>query len=77
MGIEFKISPKEFDIEFMREHGYKRKKCKYCGTHFWTVDPEREDCGEPPCSPYTFIGNPPTIKKYNVSKKYLIDIGKI
>lgn len=68
MSIKFEISPKEFDIEFMREHGYVRKKCRFCGAYFWTVDPDREDCGEPPCSGYGFIGNPPTRRRYTVSE---------
>ena len=40
-----------------------RKKCQNCGRFFWTLDPERKRCDDQPCSPYSFIGDPPTSKK--------------
>ncbi len=47
---------KALNIEFLRERGYVRKRCPSCGEHFWTLDPDRETCGESPCEPYSFIG---------------------
>lgn len=46
----------ELRIDYLLERGYIRKKCKICGEHFWTVDPDRNTCGEAPCEPYQFIG---------------------
>jgi len=46
----------EYRLEFLRNRGFVRKKCVKCGRFFWTLDSSRNDCGESPCSPYTFIG---------------------
>ncbi len=48
----------EYQLEYFRENGLVRKICKACGSAFWTRDPEREYCGDAPCEPYSFIGNP-------------------
>ncbi len=46
------------DITFLKENGFVRKRCPKCGKYFWTVDEDREICGDPPCDSYKFIGNP-------------------
>ncbi|MCD6381201.1 MAG: alanine--tRNA ligase, partial [Candidatus Odinarchaeota archaeon] len=56
---------KHYEVELFRREGFVRKKCKICGRYFWTLDPEREVCGEPPCGIYEFIGNPPTKRKFD------------
>lgn len=48
----------EYQLEYFKENGLVRKICKACGSAFWTRDPEREYCGDAPCEPYSFIGNP-------------------
>lgn len=46
----------EYEVEFFRERGFIRKKCKICGGFFWTLDPERETCGDVECEEkYRFI----------------------
>lgn len=47
---------KHYDLEIFKEHGFIRKKCKKCGRYFWTVDSNREVCGDPGCVGYSFIG---------------------
>ncbi len=49
------INPKEFQIPFLIENSFYRKKCKKCGCYFWTLNKERETCGESPCEPYVFL----------------------
>ena len=44
-------------LEFFKERDYVRKRCPKCGEYFWTLDPDREVCGEAPCEPYRFIGS--------------------
>lgn len=44
------------EIKFLIEKGYVRRRCPKCGEYFWTLDPDRETCGESPCEPYSFIG---------------------
>ena len=48
---------KYYPVGVLQEEGFVRKRCRVCGQHFWTRDPEREVCGEPECSGgYQFIG---------------------
>ena len=64
--MPFQISEDEFKIPFMKERGYVRRKCRVCGSYFWTLDPESDLCGDAPCVEYSFIGNPPTKGSYDV-----------
>ncbi len=50
-------------VDLFKREGFVRRKCENCGRFFWTLDQERKRCDDPPCSPYTFIGSPPTSKK--------------
>ncbi|MEQ9715553.1 MAG: alanine--tRNA ligase [Candidatus Asgardarchaeia archaeon] len=54
-----------YEVDFFKQEGFIRKKCPICNRYFWTLDPDREVCGEPPCESYEFIGNPPTNKKFD------------
>ncbi len=57
-----------YRIPFFKENGYVRKKCKSCGSPFWTKNKEQELCGDSPCVEYSFIGNPVTEKSYTVDE---------
>lgn len=62
-----KFPESEYHIPFFDEEGYVRKLCPKCGEYFWTQNPDQEFCGEATpegCAHYTFIGNPPTRRKY-------------
>jgi len=48
----------EYRLDYFEEHGFQRKQCSECGDHFWTRDPDRETCGEPPCDEYSFLEDP-------------------
>ena len=48
----------EYQLDYFRDHGLVRKICTACGAAFWTRDPEKAVCGDAPCEPYSFIGNP-------------------
>jgi len=59
----------EYHLPFFDEQGYVRKKCPRCGEYFWTLNPDQELCGESTsagCATYTFIGKPPTNRKFSV-----------
>ncbi len=43
---------------------FHKKTCKKCNAVFWTVDPDRDTCGEYPCDDYSFIDHPVTDRKY-------------
>jgi alanyl-tRNA synthetase len=49
---------RECDLKYFHENGYFRKKCLKCGDYFWTLDSNAELCGDQPCVPFSFIGNP-------------------
>ena len=48
----------EYQLEYFTTHGLIRKSCPSCGAAYWTRDPDRATCGDAPCEPYAFIGNP-------------------
>ncbi|MEM3769748.1 MAG: alanine--tRNA ligase [Candidatus Bathyarchaeia archaeon] len=59
----------EYALPFFREKGYVRKLCPKCGAYHWTLNPEQETCGEARpegCAHYTFIGDSPTRRRYNL-----------
>ncbi|MDY6985440.1 MAG: alanine--tRNA ligase [Candidatus Thermoplasmatota archaeon] len=57
-----------YRIPFFKENGYVRKKCKSCGSAFWTKNKEQELCGDSPCVEYSFIGKPITRNRYTVDE---------
>ena len=58
----------EYQLEYFHEEGFERKECPSCGAHFWTRDPDRESCGEPPCADYEFIDNPGFDEAYSLEE---------
>ncbi len=49
---------KFYPVEFLKNNGFIRKKCKKCGTYFWSLDQDREICGDVSCiGKYEFIGD--------------------
>jgi len=51
----------EYRLKFFEEEGFKRKKCKVCGSYFWTKG-EHEVCGDSPCQEYEFFDVPTKVK---------------
>ena len=49
-----RVDPSIYRVKLFSEEGYKRIKCSSCGAYFWSLR-DREDCGDAPCSPYTFF----------------------
>ncbi|MFH1127049.1 MAG: alanine--tRNA ligase [archaeon] len=56
---------KHYQVELFREKGFIRKTCPGCGKNFWTLDPERVRCADPPCENYSFINNTITKRKWD------------
>ncbi|HZY47174.1 MAG TPA: alanine--tRNA ligase [Candidatus Bathyarchaeia archaeon] len=61
------INEQEFALQFFNEIGFIRRKCPSCGSDYWGA-PSQATCGEVPCAPYTFIGNPPTKRRYSLDE---------
>ncbi|MDP3396307.1 MAG: alanine--tRNA ligase [Methanoregula sp.] len=55
----------EYQLDYFKEQGMARKICKACGSAFWTRDRARDICGDAPCEPYNFIGEP-VFKTHNL-----------
>jgi len=58
----------DMTTRMFKEEGWVRKKCPKCGKYFWTLNPDRETCGDPPCDEYAFIGKPGIPKKYTLEE---------
>ena len=50
------VPEEEYKLKFFADKGFVRKKCKICGSAYWTLDRDRDTCGDAPCQDYTFIG---------------------
>jgi len=48
----------EYRLDYFEREGFTRRECSACGAHFWSRDPDRTTCGEPPCEEYAFIDDP-------------------
>lgn len=51
------VFEEEYRLQFFKDNGYSRKICDSCGSPFWSLT-EEKNCGDTPCKPFTFIGNP-------------------
>ncbi|MHB9287713.1 alanine--tRNA ligase [Halobacteriales archaeon Cl-PHB] len=47
-----------YQLDYFAAEGFHRLECGSCGDHYWSRDPDRETCGEPPCATYSFIDDP-------------------
>lgn len=56
---------KELDLQFFHENGWKRYRCKKCGSYFWSRKP-RETCTEAPCGEYKFLEEPIFKREYSI-----------
>ncbi|MBN2251151.1 MAG: alanine--tRNA ligase [Candidatus Altiarchaeota archaeon] len=55
-----------YEVELFGSEGFVRRQCGKCGRFYWSLDPDKTTCGEPPCDEYSFIGNPSTPKKLSL-----------
>jgi len=67
-----KTFPKEaYELPIFKNDGFVRKQCPRCEAWFWTQNTKQETCGESgsdECGCYSFLGNPPTTKKFSLSE---------
>jgi len=57
-----------FDIDFFKDLNFTRKQCAVCKSYFWTLDENKNTCGDPACESYSFINNSPVYKKYTIDE---------
>ncbi|MDE1833146.1 MAG: alanine--tRNA ligase [Candidatus Micrarchaeota archaeon] len=56
LRANFSKEPKKYyEVDVFKREGFERRQCKGCSKFFWTVDSDREYCGDSSHEPYTFM----------------------
>jgi len=68
---EFSSDPdRYYKVKLFEEQGFVRKSCSKCKRFFWTLDSGRDMCPEDSADTYSFIGNPPTSKRFDYTQSW-------
>ena len=68
---EFSSDPeKYYNVKLFQEQGFVRKSCSKCGRFFWTLDADRTLCPDDGTDTYSFIGEPPTTKRFDYTQAW-------
>ncbi len=63
-------SDRYYKVKLFEEQGFVRKACSKCGRFFWTLDSGRDMCPEDADDTYSFIGDPPTTKRFDYTESW-------
>ena len=63
-------SDRYYKVKLFEEQGYERKSCSRCGIFYWTIDNNRNNCPVHSDDTYSFIGNPPTQKRFDYTQAW-------
>ena len=68
---EFSSDPdRYYKVKLFEEQGFVRKSCLKCKRFFWTLDSGRELCPDDADDTYSFIGDPPTTKRFDYTQAW-------
>jgi len=68
---EFSADPdRYYKVKLFEEQGFIRKACTKCGKFFWTLDANRTLCPDDGTDTYSFIGDPPTTKRFDYTQSW-------
>ncbi|MDA9235851.1 alanine--tRNA ligase [bacterium] len=68
---EFSADPdRYYKVKLFEEQGFIRKACTKCGRFFWTLDSNRILCPDDGTDTYSFIGDPPTTKRFDYTQAW-------
>jgi alanyl-tRNA synthetase len=68
---EFSSDPdRYYNVKLFQEQGFIRKACSKCGRFFWTLNAGRELCPDDADDTYSFIGEPPTTKRFDYTQAW-------
>ncbi len=68
---EFSSDPdRYYKVKLFEEQGFVRKACSKCSRFFWTLDSGRDFCPEDADDTYSFIGEPPTTKRFDYTEAW-------
>jgi alanyl-tRNA synthetase len=59
-----------YKVRLFSEQGFVRKSCSVCKRFFWTLDSGRNACPDHSEDTYSFIGNPPTSKRFDYTEAW-------
>lgn len=59
-----------YKVKLFSEQGFIRKSCSVCRRFFWTLEADRNSCPEHSDDTYSFIGNPPTAKRFDYTEAW-------
>ena len=63
-------SDRYYKVKLFEEQGFIRKGCLKCGRFFWTLDSGRDLCPDDADDTYSFIGEPPTTKRFDYTQAW-------
>ena len=63
-------SDRYYKVKLFEEQGFVRKSCSKCGRFFWTLDSGRDFCPDDADDTYSFIGDPPTTKRFDYTESW-------
>jgi len=68
---KFSADPQRYySVSLFEDQGFERKSCKTCNRYFWTLDSERSNCPDHSDDTYSFIGEPPTSKRFDYTQSW-------
>ena len=66
---KFSTDPERYyKVKLFENEGFMRKSCTICKRFYWTIDVNRINCPDHSDDTYSFIGNPPTKKRFDIHK---------
>ena len=68
---KFSADPQRYyNVNLFEDQGFERKSCNVCKRFFWTLDSERDKCPDHSEDTYSFIGEPPTSKRFDYTQAW-------
>ena len=68
---KFSANPERYyKIKLFDDESFERKSCATCKRFYWTIDENRVNCPDHSDDTYSFIGNPPTKKRFDYTQAW-------
>ena len=68
---KFSADPERYyKVKLFDNEGFERKSCAICKRFYWTIDENRVNCPDHSDDTYSFIGNPPTTKRFDYTQAW-------
>jgi len=68
---KFSTDPERYyKVKLFEDERFERKSCATCKRFYWTIDENRVNCPDHSDDTYSFIGNPPTTKRFDYTQAW-------